>query len=103
MSHAPDPQQERVYEWEGDWATWNASVLSFDNCRLTVETACAYYGVRPPRVRMHKGRAWSYYIPTRALISLKQKDNLNPAIALHEASHHIVWQYFRCCKINPLS
>lgn len=94
MSREADPQQDSVYEWEGEWAAWNASIMSFDNCRRMIDTACAHYGVRPPRVRMHKGKAWSYCLVSRALISLKQADNLNPAIALHEAAHWIVWHLF---------
>lgn len=98
MSH--DPQKDKLYSWEDEWWGWNLNLCSLAVCRRYVETACAYYRIAPPRVRRHMECSLSFSIPAESVISLQGvgskpgKGGLNPATALHEAAHHIVYWTF---------
>lgn len=58
--------------------------------REAVHWACKKYGIEPPAVRQHAGTAYSYSqgAPIN-VISFRKKDQVNPAVALHEAAHYI--------------
>ena len=100
----PDPQRDRLYSWEAKWRSWNRKTDSLSDCRKYVHTACAYYGIPPPSVRSHGGRAYSWsqadgnyaQINTvrangksRSVISFNRDRGLNIPTALHEAAHAI--------------
>lgn len=100
----PDPQRAPLYRWEGKWKDWNRKTDSLAECRKFVETACAYYGVAPPKIISHGGRAYSWSatelpeasthaIRTKAgchtVISFNRLRGLNRATALHESAHAI--------------
>lgn len=92
-----DPQREPLYAWEDEWWGWNRNTTTLAICRRYIETACAHYGIKPPRVRQHHQVSLSYSIPAESVISLQAKGSspgkggLNPATALHEAAHHVVF------------
>lgn len=100
----PDPQRQAAYEWEDEFRDWNRQTASLVECRRYIETACAHYAVKPPRVVGHRGKEITFYqahedIQARflekgaaATISLRP-DGRNIPIALHESAHAIasVW------------
>lgn len=85
-----DPQQQRVYAWETDFADWNRETLTLQECRAVVAWACSKYGVKTPTVGQHTGKNWSYAIERggRVYVSFMHEQK-NPAVALHEAAHVI--------------
>ena len=85
-----DPQKQALYSWESAWADWCRSTLTMSEVRSLVHKACKTYGVKPPSVRAHTGKAWSTYDPETASISFERTQR-NTAIALHEAAHHILF------------
>lgn len=100
----PDPQRDILYAWEGKWGDWSRKTSSLRTCRQYVHTACAYYGIPPPKVKSHGGRAYSWYqadaayahtVTVRAggkhksVISFNRHRGLNIPTALHEAAHAI--------------
>lgn len=97
----PDPQKDALYTWEDQWRGWNLNSLTLPECRAAIRTACARYKVRPPAVKQHNTRAfsWSIPYPTPGWISLqavgaRNWGGKNLATALHEATHHIVYALF---------
>lgn len=81
-----DPQQLRVYAWEGEWADWNSSTISLAKAREYIRWACDLYWVEPPVVKRHPGNSYSY---SDGYVISFNKDQINRAIALHEVAHHI--------------
>lgn len=86
-----DRQQQRVYAWEAQWADWNAGHLSLRGARSVVRWACKKYGLPPPVVKQHPGKAYSF--SCGSLISFS-KGQRNSAIALHESAHYIATHIF---------
>lgn len=86
-----DPQQKRVYSWEGDWLDWNRSSLTLAECRATVKWACDKYGLKTPRITQHVGNEYTFFQDGR--ISFRH-DQKNAAIALHEAAHYVCDEIF---------
>jgi hypothetical protein len=99
-----DVQRDKLYAWEAKWGYWNKSVNPLSELRQYVHTACAYYGIPPPRVKSHGGRAYSWYQADenyahtttvraggkcRSVISFNRERGLNIPTALHEAAHAI--------------
>lgn len=89
-----DPQKHRVYAWEAEWHDWNHSGLTLKECRDVVRWACHKYGVKPPRVAQHDGRAYSFSQGDPFNLISFRRDQKNAAIALHEAAHHISGKIF---------
>ena len=100
----PDPQKDSLYAWESKWYSWNRKTDSLGTCRQYVHTACAYYGIPPPKVKSHGGRAYSWYqadadyahtttvrvgMKHKSVISFNRDRGLNIPTALHEAAHAI--------------
>ena len=92
-----DPHAEDVYAWENDFRDWSQQHCSLIECKRVVETACAHYGVPPPRVQLWK-RSFSWCPETRAMtgrmldqpvIRLCERGQ-NWATVLHEAAHWVV-------------
>jgi hypothetical protein len=101
---ASDPQRNSLYAWEGKWDAFNRKTDTLADCRKYVHTACAYYGIPPPTVGNHGGRAYSWYqadgnyAHTRTVrvggkchsaISFNRERGLNIPTALHEAAHAV--------------
>lgn len=92
-----DPQKDALYAWEDEWGGWNLNTHSLSHCRRLIETACAKYRIHPPKVQKHMTVSLSFSIPTEWVISLQGvgskpgKGGLNPATAVHEAAHHVVY------------
>lgn len=91
-----DPQKEKVYEWEASFRDWDRNTLKLGEMRERVRWACKKYRVSQPKVRQHHTREWSWYKDGTyrggvAKISF-QHGQSNPAIALHEAAHHIIYE-----------
>lgn len=99
-----DPQKDALYGWEAKWGYWNKSLNTLTELRQYVRTACAHYGIPPPSVKSHGGKAYSWYqadenyahtVSTRikgkthAAISFNKLRGLNIPTALHEAAHAI--------------
>jgi hypothetical protein len=104
MAVAPDPQRDKLYAWEARFRDWSRKTDSLKACRQYARTACAYYGIPPPSVRSHGGRAYSWsqadgnyaQINTvrakgksHSVISFNRDRGLNVPTALHEAAHAI--------------
>lgn len=92
-------QRDAVYQFEDDWPAWNRNQLTLAQCRTLIRSACEHYRVPHPRVRQHKVRAMSWYMPAKRLISLQavgpdNKGGKNSATALHEAAHHIGFRLY---------
>lgn len=86
-----DPQRDRVYGWEAQWADWNSQAISLGKAREYVHWACGLYGLCPPSVKRHRTNEYSYSQGT--LISFHPAQ-VNRGIALHEASHFICDEVF---------
>ena len=86
-----DPQQQRVYTWEGGWIDWDSPTLTLTKAREYVHWACALYGLRPPCVKSHPGKEYSWSLG-RA-ISFR-RSQISRATALHEVAHYICDQLF---------
>lgn len=84
-----DPQRHRVYSWEAAWSDWNRGTLSLAGAREVVRWACHKYGIPSPRVTQHKDRQFSYSKGAPENVISFRLDQRNPAVALHEAAHHI--------------
>jgi hypothetical protein len=98
-----DPQKEDVYEWEDEWRAWSRNTHTLPELRAAIRTACAYYGVRHPKVKQHNLRSLSWSIAEYDLISLQavgplDRGGKNMATAMHEAAHHIV---YKLCGHRP--
>lgn len=99
MRDNTDPQKQAIYAWETKWKDWDRETLTLRELRETVRTACKQYAVPPPtKILQHNSRAWSWYKDGLhrggiATISF-QRAQSNPAVALHETAHHIVFHYF---------
>jgi hypothetical protein len=94
-----DPQQQRAYAWENEWRDWNKETLTLKQVRDHVTAACDLFSVDPPPVKQHnlrRGSTFTYHDKCEhshngvcnAVIMFNKKHK-NPAIALHEAAHHI--------------
>jgi hypothetical protein len=90
-----DPQKRRIYAWEHAWADWNRTTCTLREARAVVHWACGKYGIRPPAVKQHHTMAYSESQghPVN-IISFRARDQINPAVALHEAAHHICGAIF---------
>lgn len=95
-----DPQKEALYDWEDEWKAWNVNSISLAHCRRIIRTACRYFKVQVPKVRQHKEWASSWCIPEYDTISMQgaargvDGGGKNPATAIHEATHQIVWKIY---------
>jgi len=87
-------QTKQLYAWEDAWSSWNAASCTLSECRRFVRMACKSYKVPVPSVTMHKHTEYSYFSPDDNKIALRH-DQRNVPIALHEASHAILWHYYR--------
>lgn len=98
MPHASDadPQRERVYEWETEFADWNRKTMTLPEVRAYVSTSCAHYGLEAPPVRPLPGKQYAYCMGDGDHMGFSEWCR-NPAIALHESSHFIV------LKLSPKS
>lgn len=93
-----DPQKDDLYAWEEhDHHGWMLNTHTLPYLKGLVRQACERYGVEPPDVRCHMKCSISYSIPGDMVISLQGigtkpgRGGLNPATALHEAAHHVVY------------
>ncbi len=86
-----DPQQMRVYAWEGQWADWNTKACTLAKAAECVRWACGLYDIKPPVVKQHFSGDFSFSCGN--LISFNHTQ-VNRAIALHEAAHHICDRLF---------
>lgn len=85
---AEDPQAERVYAWEKQWADWNRPSLTLRECRALMRQVCDDYAVPPVRVRTHS-RTYSVAYSNGEIRLARH--HLNTASALHEVAHWVVW------------
>lgn len=94
---AADPQKDGVYSWEDGHHGWNLNTHTLPYLRGLIRQACERYGVEPPYVTVHMKCSLSYSAPADMVISLQGigtkpgRGGLNPATALHEAAHHVVY------------
>ncbi len=88
-----DPQIKALYKWEGKNG-WDVSDTSFSKAGWAIHNACELYRVPQPVVKLHTTRALPWSIPSEMVISLQRDCYLNIPIALHEATHHIVFHLF---------
>jgi hypothetical protein len=86
-----DPQQSRVYAWEGQWKDWNRRTITLKAARSLARMACEEYGLKPPRLTTHAGKAYSY--SQGDLVSFEE-GQVNRAIVLHECAHYITGAIF---------
>lgn len=99
-----DVQKDALYAFEAKWRDWNRKTSSLAECRQYVHTACAHFGIPPPSVRSHGGKAYSWYQAEtpdavthtlvaagkfKSVISFNRTRGLNVPTALHEAAHAI--------------
>ena len=94
---ALDPQREALYRWEDTWPAWGNNDLTLQACRDVVRWACERYDVVPPKIRQHRTEAMSECDVSLGVISFQAKarrdgrGGKNAAVALHEATHWILW------------
>ncbi len=89
-------QTNEVYAWEHEFCDWNENHCSRQECQQIVDTACAHYDVKPPRVKLWKrDYCWcpdtlkkSKYLLDKPIIWLNPGGQ-NWASACHEAAHWI--------------
>jgi hypothetical protein len=81
-----DTQRDPVYAWEGQWRDFNRTTMSLKKVRGIVSEACGKYGVPPPKVVQHFGKALSF---SQGDVISFNWDQKNAAIALHESAHRI--------------
>jgi len=86
----PDPQRARIYAYE-DEQGWDKSTISFKKTAALIQKACRLFGVQQAIVECHDTDELSYSQPELAFISMQKRGGLSPAIALHEAAHHITF------------
>lgn len=86
-----DLQKEKLYEWEASFRDWDRPTSKMADVKYWVRWACRKYHVTPPRIKAIARDGYSIYDPNIALIWFT-RCNRNPAIALHEAAHHIMWR-----------
>jgi hypothetical protein len=92
-----DPQREAVYTWEDSWPAWGNNDLTLQACRDVIRWACERHDVAPPIVKQHHTEAMSEcdvalrYISLQAKARRAGRGGKNAAIALHEATHWILW------------
>jgi len=91
-----DPHAEAVYAWENDFRDWSEKISPLAECREVMDTACAHYGVAPPKVILWK-RSYSWCpdvrVPSRRfldqpIVRLCERGQNWPTV-LHEAAHWI--------------
>jgi hypothetical protein len=90
-----------VYRWESRWLDWCRPTTSLQGCRWLARKACRAYGVTAPRVtstthaefRKANVQPYSSFEAYENRILLLDR-HLNPACALHETAHAIVWHRF---------
>lgn len=82
-----DPQKQQVYKLEGGFLSFNVGGVKLPKLRQLIRLACELYSVPHPGVRAHKGGEWSY---SNGVSISFNKAQMNHAVALHEATHHIV-------------
>lgn len=87
-----DPQAEKVYAWEKQWADWGRASLTLTQCRELAQRVCASYGLERPRLRTHS-RSYSVAYSTGEIRFAKH--HLNTASVLHEVAHWIAWNHDR--------
>ncbi len=78
--------RDAIYSLEMSFLEFNRTTLTLKQTRALIESACRLYGLPPPRVTHHRGKAWSYSQDKTISFNFGQK---NRAIALHEAAHYI--------------
>ena len=103
-----DPQQTRVYKWEGEWVDWNRASASALAIRKAIRTAERAYAVPKMKIwlvknnrsvcrmdgRSGKGlRLPTFYDPSTHAIHIRPRHR-NIATALHEAAHGICDAFF---------
>ena len=89
-------QTDDVYAWEHEFCDWNEAHCSRKECQQIVNTACAHYDIKPPKVRLwNRSYCWC---PDTLKPSKNQLDKpiiwlnsggQNWASSLHEAAHWI--------------
>jgi hypothetical protein len=79
--------RDAIYALEGGFIDFNRSTLTLKETRAIIEAACRLYGLDPPRVTHHPGKAYSYSQDNLISFNYQQK---NRAIALHESAHYIL-------------
>lgn len=92
-----DPQCEALYQWESEYREWNINTLTLAECRLAIRTACARYGLPPPKVIQHRKRALSWQMGDTICLQNGRRlahGGMNLATALHEAAHYICDRQF---------
>ena len=93
ISNHPDPQMKRLYAWEAA-NRWDKNTISFKRAKEVILVSCDMYGVTLPEVLIHKTRALPWSCPSENIISMQRDKYLNIPIALHEATHHIVYYWY---------
>lgn len=97
-----DAQKDRLYAWEDSFWGWDRNLVTLRKCREVIVFACGLYGVDPPTVQQHHKVDISWSLPYAGYrkISLQAKGSapgkggLNYPVALHEATHQIIWDYY---------
>lgn len=96
-----DRQKDRLYAWEDSWRAWGRNTHTLAQLRTAIREACAHFGVEAPAVVQHNKRSLSWSttltgdLTGKDVISLQavgplDRGGKNMAVAMHEASHHIV-------------
>jgi len=88
-----DPQKDPLYSWEEAWWGWSRSLITLGEAKEWIEWACTEYKIGVPKITKHK-RGLSWFDPNINTISMNSKTETNIPIALHEAAHVVIWEYF---------
>lgn len=90
-----DPQQQRAYDWEGDFTDWVKGRISRTEMRETIAKCCGIYRVPVPYIlfvtknRRRGRKLTSFYEPDRHRIIIRPR-HLQKNTAVHEAAHAVV-------------
>lgn len=90
-----DPQQERAYDWEGDFTDWAPPRATKAELRKIVRKCCRLYRVPEPEIlfatkNYRDGKKLtSFYEPDSHRILIRPR-HMQPNTGIHEAAHTIV-------------
>ncbi len=85
-----DPQKKLIYKWE-EFHGWDKNLTTLEECVKWIEKACKLHNVPVPEIRTHTGDL-SWCIVEIPVISMRLDGELNIPVALHEATHYIVYK-----------
>lgn len=95
MSTKEDPQQQRAYDWEGDFTDWAPPRATKAEMLRVIRRCCRMYRVPAPAVfflsknRRNGKKLTSVYDPNKHAIYIRPR-HMQKNTAIHEAAHAVI-------------